>query len=103
MNTNELVPRLMSEFGYPPAGAELVASKLINLTSPLDEAFLTWWTSGSMPELEIEGYSVQRLSDEHHMKPIAAFLTLDWLNREPRKAHASLKRGHDHVNINRSR
>ncbi len=33
------------------------------------------------------------------MKPPAALLTLDWLLREPDKAVASLRKGHDWVRV----
>lgn len=97
MDAEGLIPRLISEFNYPPQGARLIAAKLVHLTPPVREAFLTWWTEGTTPQLQIEGYSVQRLQDEHRMKLIAALLTLDWLTREPAKALASLQRGHDYV------
>ena len=41
--------------------------------------------------------TIQRLIEQHNMKPIAAFLTLDWLSREPEAAIASLKCGYDRV------
>ena len=43
-----------------------------------------------MPKLSIAGYTLQRLIDEHGMLPVAAFLTLDWLLRDPARATASL-------------
>ncbi len=33
----------------------------------------------------------------HKMNPIAAFLTLDWLIREPEQAIESLKHGYDFI------
>jgi len=46
-------------------------------------------------QFEIEGYSMNRLLTEHNMTPIAAFLTLDWLMREPAIALASLNKGRE--------
>lgn len=34
------------------------------------------------------------------MNEVAGFLTLDWLLREPEKAIASLKKGHDTISYN---
>lgn len=101
MGKQDYVPRLVSEFGYPQWGAELVAKKLEKLTSPIAEAMSEWWAGGPLPDIEIEGYSVKRLWEEHQQKPIAAILTLDWLNREPEEALASLARGHDKVDFSR--
>ena len=93
-----LLPRLRNEFNYPENGARILASKLINCNSIIQSAFSIWWEKGIIPsELEIEGYSIERLINEHGMKPIAAFLTLDWLLREPQKARQSLQKGHDQV------
>ncbi len=97
MDAQSFIPRLISEFGYPEAGAQLVADRLAGCSPQIQTAFLEWWKTGRLLELEIEGYTVQRLTTQHHMKPIAAFLTLDWLGREPQKALASLAKGHDEV------
>ena len=95
MDENELIPRLVAEFGYPPKGAQLVAQKLVNCTPQIKDAFEKFWQNGEMPLFEVEGYTFSRLADEHGMKPMAAFLTLDWLIREPKRAKASLRKGHD--------
>lgn len=92
-----LKDRLVSEFGYPQAGADLVAGKLVAMQGDVWDAFVAWWESGKNPEIEIEGYSFDRLVRDYSMKPIAALLTLDWLQREPEKAVASLRKGHDFV------
>jgi len=100
IKADELVLRLREEFGYPPFGANLVAQKLAAAAKPVKDAFLYYWQTGVLDErLEIEGYTIARLVSEHSMKPIAAFLTLDWLAREPEAARASLARGHDRIKI----
>lgn len=95
MNENELIPRLVAEFGYPLKGAQLVAEKLVSSTPQIQEVFVKYWERGEIPLLEVEGYTFSKLAEEHGMKPVAAFLTLDWLIREPERAKASLKKGHD--------
>jgi hypothetical protein len=97
MDEQKLIPRLMSEFDYPYQGAQLVVVKLQNSNQQIQTAFQIWWEGGELPDLTIEEYSVARLMNEHGMNPVAAFLTLDWLMREPEKAKASLRRGHDRV------
>jgi hypothetical protein len=89
--------RLVDEYGYPPPGARVAAQRLAELSGAVREAFDHWWTSGEPPELEIGGFTLVRLAVEHGMNPIAAFLTLDWLARDPAAAHASLGRGHDQL------
>lgn len=97
MDQEEIRQRLQEEFGYPPQGAKVVATKLSVLVSPICEAFSEWWYSGAIPALEVQGYTVQRLADEQGLTPIAAFLTLDWLQREPDKALPIVKRGPERV------
>lgn len=94
-SNEDLIQRLTTEFGYPARGAALVADKLTTLQPTLQMQFASWWYDGGLPRATIEDYSVERLMREHSMNPIAAILTLDWLLREPEKAKASLRRGHD--------
>lgn len=95
---DELIVRLIDEFGFPSQGAALIADKLLDLQPVLKLSFEEWWKTGRLPDLKIEGYSLGKLMSDHGMKTVAAFLTLDWLLREPERAKASLKRGHDFVN-----
>lgn len=97
MDTQTLIESLTQDYGYPPDGAALVADKITRLTAPVDQAFSAWWQTGQPPTIELQGYTVERLMNEHTMNAIAAFLTLDWLNREPDKALAALKKGHDWI------
>lgn len=97
MERTAIITRLEQDFKYPPQGAELVATRLAGLQGPLRDAFVRWWESGTLPDLTIGGYTVERLMREQRMNPIASFLTLDWLEREPEKAIASLKKGHDQI------
>ena len=97
LESEELVPRLVSEFAYPEEGALVVAEKLAACQPSVKEAFSLWWTEGRLSCQEIEGFTLETLMTEHGLKPIGAFLTLDWLAREPEKARAAIERGHDRV------
>ncbi len=99
IETKELLERLQGEFAYPKAGAEMVASKIMNLQPALRDDFVKWWKSGEIPVLEIEGISMSVLLKQHKLNPIGAFLTLDWLIREPEKAAQAIARGYDKVNF----
>ena len=93
----ELVDGLITKFGYPKSGAALVSGKLLHLQRPIKSIFKDWWLLGENPDVEIEGYTFESLMELHKMNPIAAFLTLDWLIREPERAKESLKHGYDYV------
>lgn len=92
-----IVNRLTIEFEYPKRGANIIVQKIRGMQSPLRLEFYKWWHTGDIPTFEVEGYTLVELMSEHNMNPIAAFLTLDWILREPAKAKASLERGHDQV------
>jgi len=89
--------RLVNEFGYSPKGAEIVWAKISQLSPMVASEFEKWWLEGQIPDMSIEGYSVQRLMNEHKMNPIAAFLTLDWIVRDSEKALCILAKGKDNV------
>jgi hypothetical protein len=92
---NDYLPRLQNELGYSSAEAEFAILDLSDADELIQKEFLNWWNTGQVSELMIEGYTVERLNAEHSMNPIAAFLTLDWLLKEPDVALKSLSHGHD--------
>ena len=97
MDQDAVIARLVNEFRYPPQGARPVAAKLAALSPVVAAAFDQWWSTGMLPQIEVEGYTPQELINNYRMNPIAAILTLDWLQREPKRALASLRKGHDDV------
>jgi predicted nucleic acid-binding protein len=92
-----IATRLVDEFGYSEKGALLAADRLVALTGSLAEQFAQWWWHGTSPNRSIEGYTFDSLIEGSGMNPIAAFLTLDWLERDPQRASASLHRGRDRI------
>ena len=92
MNRDNILMLLCSQ-DYPPFMLESTADKIEQLTPALAKAFEDWANDGIMPEIEINGYSCQKLTEDYNMRPIAVFLALDWLIREPEKAAAALRRG----------
>ncbi len=96
---DQMLNRIMTEFGYPRKRAESAVRKLHKLQPEIKTDFENWWLTGEIPGSEIEGYTVSRLQGEYSMNPIAAFLTLDWLIRDPEIARTTLERGFDRVVI----
>lgn len=92
MNKETLI-RLLKEEDYPAHMIESTITKLYNLQPIVADNFELWLNKGVLPDLKIEGYSYQVLINDYGMKPIGAFLTLDWLCRDPQKALRSLKNG----------
>ena len=94
---DEIIKRLVREFGYADWHAGRVADSIANLTPPIAEAFSHWWQTGELPTMEVEGYTAARLVAEWRLQPAAVFLALDWLLRDPEQAVAALERGYDRI------
>jgi hypothetical protein len=97
MKKEELVDLLKEKYGYPQAGAVLVADKLSKFQRETRQAFEVYLETEAKPDISVEGFDFDRLTSQYEMNPIAAFLTLDWLLREPEKAVESLQRGYDTI------
>lgn len=89
----EILVKILKEEEYPEHMVENTLRKLNNLQPEVLKALQSWIDNGSMPDVCIEGYTFSKLASDYGMKPIGAFLTLDWLCREPQKACAALQRG----------
>lgn len=97
MNNEELVEILQDDFHYPSAGASVVAKKIMQFQPELLASFTAFIQKGELPQVSIEGYDLERLMNEFDMTPIAGFLTLDWLMRDPEEAKLTLERGYDTI------
>ncbi len=96
-SAEEIVPRLVAEFGYSLSHAERIAHDLSVAQPRTKAAFWHWWNTGLDLPLEIEGYTKARLMSEWSTNPIAAFLNLDYLERDPDEAKAALEEGYDTI------
>jgi hypothetical protein len=93
-----IIARLVSEFDYSEKLAKEVARKLRDSAPEIQVAFEKWWYGGGFDEhLVVQGYTAQRLVEKYRFTPPNAFVTLDWLIREPEKAVKALARGYDRV------
>jgi len=78
-----LVRALRERFSYSPAVADTIATELRALPRELRTAATRYLWSGDVQADGVGAYDAPRLIDEFDMVPIAAFLTLGWLIREP--------------------
>ena len=89
----QLLINLLYKEGYPNHMIEPTITKLEQLNPAIKNCFDLWVEKGTTPDIEIEGYSFQKLVNSYGMKHIGAFLTLNWLINNPESALRSLKRG----------
>ncbi len=82
---------------YPNDKVHILISGLEKMSPLVKKALETFLQTNEYKEINLLGYSIQNLTAEYGMNEIAAYLTLDWIIREPDKAIESLKKGHDFV------
>lgn len=80
----------MKNNGYPEKLIDNTNLKLENLPDDLKEALKKWDATGLLPDIEAQGFSIKELVEDIGLNEIAAFLMIDWLEREPEKAKLAL-------------
>lgn len=100
LNQNDLLKKMVLQIikQYPNAyDMAFLTDKLRDLDPDLLGVLSIFLEVGHLDAYEVQGYTPQKLINEHGMSPIAAIFTLDWLIREPDRARLSLERGHDSI------
>lgn len=100
MDDKKSIQRLIEEFGYTGSKSKMIWQKINEISPDLFKEFDEWWENGKQPDVIEGGVSYKELITKHSMNPLAAFLTLDWLKREPKTALESLKKGRDVIKLN---
>lgn len=89
----EIIMRILEEEKYPEFMIDNTLAKIEKFTPVIKSAFIEWIEQGIVPQQVIAGYSFTQLIRERNMRPIGAFITLDWLNRDPENAKYALENG----------
>lgn len=91
LDTKNIRDRLVSDFDCKESQADGVVEKITKLAPDIYAAFEEWFNTGVVKEIEVEGYTVSSLRKlKKEMNIIGAYLTLDWLRREPHQAKSAL-------------
>ncbi len=93
INVNKLRDYLVKEYDYPAFMVEKTIDKVEKFDSDIYHEFEHWLSSGEESGIQVEGYSIRMLIDKYKMNVVGAYLTLDWLKREPEDAKKALLRG----------
>ena len=89
----KLFQYLRNEEGFGFSEAIQVMKKIDKVDAQVKEEFESWLLYRTTPNLEFEGISFNRLTKEEGMKPVRAFLMLDWIKRDPLAAVEYLRFG----------
>lgn len=88
-----IIMDILRQEGYPVFMHEKTTEKIQSFHEQISLAFTEWVSKASIPTITVEGYSYEFLVNTMNMQPIGAFITLDWLLREPEKAKMALRQG----------
>jgi len=97
MNPKQIEKILQEKFSYSGENLKVALQEIEKTSDEIKKAIETFLQTEKITEISREGYTVEKLMKEHGMNPIAAYLTLDFLEKEPEKAKESLKKGHDWI------
>lgn len=94
----EIFNGVVTRLGCNKATAEGLTKKIAAIDASLKPDFKKFWEIGSLTcSVERGEYNFALLIERWNMTPIGAFMTLDWLIREPEEADKSLRRGYDKI------
>jgi hypothetical protein len=81
--------------GYK-SGMDLTINDVCGMDSEVQRRTMKFLETGEVEDVEIEGYTIKKLT-EMGMNALAAFLSQNWLLKNPDEAKAMLKRGWDSI------
>lgn len=85
---------LVEIYDYPAFMIEGTIEKVKKLDSEIYNELEIWLNNGELSDIEVCGYTVKELINKYKMTEVGAFLTLDWLKREPEEAKKALLKGY---------
>lgn len=99
MSNDEIKNLIQSKYPdkYPDNKISVLDASLDKMTPAVRKSLENFLQSGQREDINVLGYSIDKLMNEHGMNEVAAYLTIDWILREPDQALQSLQRGHDFV------
>ena len=92
VNYNKLSKRLKDDYHYTTGEVLHTVWGLIGCKPEVKEAFVKWFNDGIEPRLIIEGVTWSQLVNERGLNPYNAFLTINFLMKDPSTGFALLPR-----------
>lgn len=92
MTIQEIKKVLVENKNLDKVQVEKVSAKIEALSPDIREAFEKWVETDSITSPEYAGYDVNAiLKAQPHLTVLAAYLSLDWLRRDPAAAKKSIE------------
>ena len=86
MNKEELRELLVDKYDYRNSQVDGVVEQIGSFSPKVAAAFEKWLETGAIDDTEAEGYTVKSIIEKRPMKTVAAYLTLGWLEDDPKEA-----------------
>ena len=92
MKTEKIIQILIEDKNYDKVQTERLAAKIEALPEDIKSALVNWIENDTLESPEYSGYTVTRiLAEKPNMTVVAAFLSLDWIRRDPKNALKAMK------------
>lgn len=93
MTAERIIQILIEEKNYDRQQTERLVTKIDALMPELKAHLIKWVESGKISSPEYHGYTVERILKERpNMTVLGAYLSLDWIRKDPEKAIKAMKR-----------
>lgn len=90
---DRIIIKLLKEESYDENNIAETICDIHGMSGMVKDIFEEYLSTGTISDITIHGYSIQSLKKELGMKTIGAFLTLDWLVKDPDSALLALESG----------
>lgn len=81
---------LVEKYDYMESKVDGVVEKISKFSPKVMESFEKWFNTGEVDSIEVEGFTIKDILDKKKMTIVSAYITLDWLHRDPKQAKAAL-------------
>lgn len=85
---------------YSPKELGYLFSRIVKMNALSRKWLIDWMMGKGLPTQKVEGLSVEDLVTEQNMKPLNAFLSIDWLMENPSAAKYYLTRPTSNLEVN---
>lgn len=87
MKAEKIIQILIEEKNYDKVQTERLTPKIEALSTEIKDSLVKWIESGDVSSPEYSGYTVEKiLKAKPGMTALAAYLTLDWIRKDPKTA-----------------
>jgi hypothetical protein len=90
MSNEQLREILVEKYDYRNSQVDGVIEKINAFVPAVAAAFNKWLETDEIDDTSIEGYTIHSIIAKRPMKVVGAYLTLDWLSREPEMAKQAI-------------